>query len=763
MKKFLGFTILLLSSFSKVLACGYSPYGEDVRYCIFKPAYFNYKDYASFYYNTDSWGFENGLIYGDRKPSYYTANVEDWYAYTNKTVSIDVVNDFINNLKLTDIHAGSGNGFIQYLFKNNKKDAIEYLKIAKQCEDVNSWGALDAWEREEIQIDAQRVRILNKVVSKYNQEKSAYFKRKYAFLAIRLAYYANDFKIVQKLFRETFENSTQDYLYYWATFFNSYTKSEGERLVDAARLMANSPEKFEASYFYFHDTFSVAKALRFAKTKEDVANIYAYASIQKADRNLEYLKQIYQNHPKSRILGFLLLREVNKIEDWVFTPYYTNYEPTTGPFSGVANYDDTVTTLILRERSEKDRIYASEMLGFMNTVNFSETYDPVVWQSSKIQLLFIARKYEECRAEIQDFERKFKKNAAFEIVEKIKALCVIADQDYGNAVIKDEAKPIILKYNKDERFMFALGRELEFKGDLPDGLAIIATANQYNIDYYYDIEGVEWQGNRNKASGNLEYFYTYFDYLDFVYSADELQLVINALNAKRDSQFDRVIYKQLLADKESLTDLLGTKYLREDRLTAALKTFKSLPQKYWDDNYNGWERGIYSDYYAFDQNPFYEFKHTEDFIKKDEKYLLSKLTVTEHLIKYLNLANNPKTKDRDYYYFLAANCYFNMSSAGNSWMMRRYNSSNGYYDDEVFDNSYIDEKEYRHNEKAVSYYQLAYENAKTDKFKALCLRMREFAEYSNLNAFKELKKEFPQYHEDLSNCNNLASYFNSRR
>jgi len=153
-------------------------------------------------------------------------------------------------------------------------------------------------------------------------------------------------------------------------------------------------------------------------------------------------------------------------------------------------------------------------------------------------------------------------------------------------------------------------------------------------------------------------------YLDFVYSADELQRIVSKLGTNPDSDFQKVLYKKLLDDKNYLKDLLGTKYIRENRLTEALKTFRSLDDTYWMNNYNAWERDHYSEYYAFDENPFYTLKYTEEFIEHKEKFVVTKLSVTEHLVKFLNLANNPKTKDRDYYYFLVANCYFNMSYQG---------------------------------------------------------------------------------------------------
>jgi hypothetical protein len=574
-----------------------------------------------------------------------------------------------------------------------------------------------------------------------------------------LAYYAGNRDVVKNIFETNFKDSKKDYLYNWSLFFYIFTKSDADAMVDIAHLMANCPEKKYASYYYFHQNFRIEKALKRAKSKDEIANVYAYASIQKSDKNLEYLKEIYKNNPRSEILGFLLLREINKIEDWVYTPYYSNYSPS-------LEYDweggaDKITTETLRNRSENDRLYALEVLNFVNSIEINTTQNPIVWEAAQINLLFITRNYADCLQKIASFEKVYSSEKVFQEIEKIKALCLTANQENGNAIIKPEIETIVLKFKNDQRFIFALGRELEFKGNITDGIALISLleTNFYNG---YDASDVEWQANRIRTSGNLEVFYGYFNYLDFVYSAKDLQTIVTKINSGFITEFQKITYAKLLKDKDYLKDLLGTKYIRENQLNNALITFKSLNKKYWENNYNAWERGNYGEGYAFDQNPFYDFRYTNAFVAHQEKFVVTKLSVTEHLIKYTSLANNSKTDEREYYYFLLANCYYNMSDYGNSWMMRRYFNSSSYYGQETENESYTDEIEYRNKIIAVANYKLAYQYAKTAKFKALCLRMMDYAVENEYTDSKRVAAEFPEFTSDLSGCENLENYFKSR-
>jgi hypothetical protein len=212
----------------------------------------------------------------------------------------------------------------------------------------------------------------------------------------------------------------------------------------------------------------------------------------------------------------------------------------------------------------------------------------------------------------------------------------------------------------------------------------------------------------------------------------------------------------LVRDKNYLGDLLGTKYIRENQLKKALTAFEAVGEKYWEENYNAWERGRYDEHYQLKYNPFYELEYTFDFIEKRDSFIVTKPNLTKQLIHYLALAENPTTEDQDYYYFLVANCYFNMTTSGNSWVMRRYwNSTRP-------TSSHIDNDEFTSRLLAQKYYQRAYETAKTDEFRALCLRMVDYAEKQTIYSPK-VKKQYPQYFEELSQCYYFQNFFKARR
>jgi hypothetical protein len=758
MKKWIAFIVALCINFSAVYSCGFGLVGEDIRFSLLTPHYFNYHPSLSrFNYSATLLGYDYNEDYNK---IYIDENINAWLFYTDNKISSQDIKAVLYDDDERVIDSSSNNAWVKYLYTTKQHHVIQYLKIAKQIEILNQSEDVDPWERNTDSFKLQRESKINLIDSLCKSEKDVVIQRRYAFLQIRLAYYNGKYDIIERVFKQYFENGTKDFLYYWSLYFNAFTTNKNEWMV--ADVLTNALDKSYAAYYYFHHKFKLNDGLKQVQSPRQKANLYAYASVQNIEDNLHNLKRIYTLQPSHPLLGFLILRELNKIEDWIYTPYYSNFLPSVHYNNWYWSKDDYETTHTLRKRSERDRVYAKNLLTFVNTIDLGKVKEPLVIEAVKVQLLFMTRQYDSCIRASKHFKYKYKNEKVSQQIEMMLVLATIAKQENGKAVIPEHVQDLIIKHNNKKRFVFALARELEYLGNLADAIALMSYSNNnyYTSEYYYDRSGIYFDAHYNKYSGNLTTFYEYFDYLDYVYNTTALNEVIISVNMSNKNQFYTTIYQTLNADINYLKDLLGTKYIREDNLEAALAAFKSIGQQYWDHNYNAWERDKYDDgYYAFDANPFFDIKYTPKFITQLETFKVDKLTVTEHLIDYLKRANNPATSDRAYYYFIVATCYLNMSTHGNAWMMRRF-SIYGYYD--KGSPTYIDDDEYWNNNLAQHYYMKAYEVSAAPKFKALCLRMKDFAADNYPNDFNLLASKYPEYYNDLSNCEHLKTYFDSR-
>lgn len=766
MKNFLVYILLFLNSFSS-FACGFSPYGEDIRFSLLNPWYYNYKSYQTFYYNAKAFGDIEKEEYD------YDSNINDWYVYLGKKVPKEVIHQFVYKESFLEMNQKANNEFVRFLYQSKHTDVISYLNWAKNCEVFTSYYEQNPWERDKDEQQMKQTEFLTKLLGQVKSEKNTYLKRRYAFLAIRLAYYVDNKALIKDLHKRYFANSPKDFLYYWSLYFYCFTDEATS--VDLANVMAFSPEKRHAVYYFFRTKFSLTDALTKAKTNAEKANAYGFVSMQNIDYNLANMKQMYQLKPNNEQLDFLLLREISKLEDWIYTPYYTFYSPSVdremqayydenGDFDYEkyeANQKPRDAYSVLIKRAEfKDRAYAKELLLFLKSCDLSKVKDKMLWQSAIVQLQFMTKDFDKCIHSANKFIKTYPNEQATLQIQKLKALSLVAQQAYGKAIIPIEIQSLIQKNKTDVYFVFALARELEYLGNYPDALALLSSLEGVRYESPFLMF---WQGQRSKGRGSIVEFNEYFPYIHYMYSSEQIEQVLARIKSKKNSAFEKEIYQNLIHDKNYIEDLLGMTYIRQNRLHEALTVYKNMNQTYWKNNYSAWERDKYDKgSYAFDKNPFYQIHYTPDFVKPKEKIAMTKPAILEQLISYLEQAEDGTNPNRAKCYFYAATCYFNMSQYGNSWMMRRFYFSQYVYDDALYNKYYDDEEEFRHNLFAQKYYHKAYETSKSPKFKALCLRMEGYAKSIGKEEgydYSAMHKAYPQYYDDLSWCGDWSSYF----
>lgn len=772
MKKLLIYTLLLGSSFIfKLHACSYYPYREAIRFCFTHSLNLNMLEFSEFDYSTHRFYSNNDIE--------DTGNIDAWFEHCNKKVTKQAIKEAIYVIPFYDFNKASPNTMIQYLYKQNDTETIAYIKFAKNCEAFNK-SYEDPWERNESKGINERAKIIKTAIQKIEQTANSALKRRYAFLAIRLAHYNNNKEEIIHLFNSVItKSSTKDILYYWSLYFRAKAEKNNDlQSYYAAQVFANSAEKRFPIFYNFDFKLSIDKILKHAKNNTEKANIYAIKGIKEHGKALKYMQKVATLNTTNKLLPFLVLREINKLEDWILTPYFSLFDPSLSETNTHYLREDFSYTTI-QKRIKKDRVYAEKITFFIQSLP-KAIQEKTVWRVLKIQLHYLTQNYNKALHEITALkDTKNIKKELQEQLEKTKALCSIALQKNGNASLNSTLKKVILTYKKDQQFVFAIARELEYKGNKTEAALLYAALPEYNNEYL--DTGVYWKSKKNKKSSYYDYFDNYFEYANVMYSVDEIELLISNILTNKDKQdaFSVWKYRFIKKDIPKLYDLVGTMYIRKNNLEKALFFFNKIDNTYWDKTNYLWGK-IYDDTKFSNhgkehkdkvrdyQNPFYKLNHATRFITEKETFELNKKTVTAKLIEYIEKTKTAKNKD--YYYFLVANCYYNMTIYGNAWMMRRFGVSS--YDTEPYPE---DEPEFRRGTLAKKYYTLAFENATNDKFRALCLKMIGKCEYfekidsrnSSKNsslfkintAYKKLKDLNENYYEELRHCGWFENYF----
>ncbi|MFT3703507.1 MAG: hypothetical protein QM802_14180 [Agriterribacter sp.] len=754
-----------------IFACG-PQYPDEVRFSIFNPDAFRQKGFENFQYTNHLFAYPGIDGVSEMNSVGYVLpdeNVTLWKKYCRNKPSDEDIEEAVYQLSVTDMESGTlNNSMIRYLKKSNDKQALDYLAFAKGCEEVNRFLS-DPWERDKEDFQKPlRQQLITEALQKAAKSKDE-IKLRYAFLAIRLAFYNNDVKTIDNVYKQYFKGRPQkNIIDYWALYFYGPFQPEGATAnFNAAQVFANAPDKRMNTVYQYKKTIPVNATLQLAKSNQEKIAVWLIDAVRNPGRALTNIQKIYALDQHSPYLDFLLLREINKLEDWIYTPEYYLFQPSVPSDN---KYSSIKYTTLLKN-VESDRKYAKSVLSFVNIVDSVDNKKKLLWRNTKAYIHLMLKEYDQTLAICGSLQQTATEKS-YQQIKMMEALALVGRQEKGKAIISEKIKPVILQQQaqKNYPFIFAIAKELEMKGNTTDAALLITNVNKGD---FWDAQNVYWKNSKGVDNDYVDYYWEYFGYVDAQYTATELKALMTDIqnNVNKKDPFNSWKYASIKNENQSrLYDLLGTKYIRENNLEAALQAFKKVNDTIWTSEFYP-----YKFYLA--ANPFYTDMYNEHRPTYADTVHFTKTTITSTLIDYLKKGADIKRTDRDYYYFLAANCYLNMTEYGNSWLMRRY-----YWSSSEREEGFSDDPEYYSCMLAKKYYLEAKKVSRSKKFSALCLRMagrceayrlrHAYDDRYNINEnktfqqnrdYKDLKKQYPDYYDALiSNCESFESYFAAR-
>lgn len=765
------FLILLSSCITITTACGpYYPDGEDVRFNMLRPELFHCEGFNAFNFSGD--------IYYGNKPSEVMlreeadsldGNVLIWLKRCKQIPTYEDV--FYAIYENSDLLKSpySDNNFAVYLRKYDTA-ALNYLIFAGDCEPLNMYSE-DPWERQGAATSRYAKEQIYKAIQLAQNCTDKDLKRRYAFLGLRMAYYNGDDEHVLQLFNVYFkERRRYDVIDYWAMhFYAKNTIVDSESNFYAAQVFKHTPEKRRAVVGTFNWNCPINDVLALAKNNGERDAVYLLYGLRNPGYALNSLKKMYQYDADSKALTFLLLREINKLEFWMYTPYFFNYKPSfnLNNFS----WNDTIPDKGYRNL-QNDRNYALQMLDFVKAADLNKVDDKKAWEFSKAYLLFMTGDYTVSKNVIEQVQNQLSDTSQmFMQFERLNVYVAVELQTDGKPVLTPAMQPFIASQIalQDNKYIFGLARLLEIKGNTTEAAILMSHINKSED---WEPRNAYWRGKHQlkNARGHYE---TYIYYLDAEYSRQAMKNLVYAINNRKDrSAYGNWFYSYAEKDLYEYYNILGMKYLRIGDLASSYYYYNQMTEM---------KSLRYFSYVNFDisDNPFYcNLGDNKQRISLDYKPY-TKASVLLDLMYYLKRANNIHDKDRDYYAFLVANCYYNMSAYGKDGDMRRMFQGDQYLKGVVLE----DQDEYYLCKSAIKYYLLAYEVSKSKKFSGLALRMAGRCEENKLQYeageylswqdraslvpkniyYSKLKSQFPEDYKDLmSNCEMYDTFFASR-
>ena len=557
------------------------------------------------------------------------------------------------------------NTFVQALQKPQHRALWEYLRTVKESEGYTAsdfhW---DFRKSKASQLVRERQELIVALQEKLKStELTPFLRARYAFLALRLLFYAEKGNKAQSM-RDLFDRYLAplpdgDVLRNWGLHYLAQTTSDdAERNYFHALVFDRCNDKKLRSHQLFQSPNAEA-ALRLARNNHEKTVILTLKELNNPGKSLASIRRVLDWTPGSPYLQLLVSREINKLEDWIFTPEYLNragslhhsllgrdpYEETNGGYDALPQKwraNDLAYLRELRQTLEQSLPQAGDNLHFLRL--------------AVAHLYLMDHRPNDARPYLADADAP---NFVYALQKRLLNLSLTLNtRDVRSPEAQNELAGHLrwLEQNQDSIL----------DGTRTFSLAMAMVAKSYEQKRSAAYTALLYnRGNLRGYFGDYHLpYYARLHYLDTKGSPEAVREVIRLLEKKNKTAFEQLLAEPY-RDAWPFYDLLGTMLLREGKTAEANALFRQIPAEFWNTRY---QFAIW-----LDDDPFTRLKHLPS-PPSWEQY--NKATATNRLLELEKTAETNPAQSAECYRQLG-NAWYNFSDYGNSWMMLSYGWSDG--------------------------------------------------------------------------------------
>lgn len=741
--------ILFLSSSSWSFACSYWPHGEDIRFSLFSSNLANVADTEPLFYSTRYLNeYRVDAFYGPSE------NIEEWFRYFGEQVSRDEIDALIYGFKTEKSMTEIGNNKLMSHFNSGfHKEAAEYIFFARAIEKELY---VDPWEDKEM--DELIIRqLIDAAEQKRLSTGDQYLKLRYTYQLVVMHYYLLDIEKMESYNEMVQRSPISSVLKTWSAFYAAISESdEDQKLYELGLVFAKSKSKSEYIYKAFPRKKSGIKgALDLCKNDQEKSALLSLVAFKNPGRALNELEEIAKLNPASELLELLLIREINKMEDWYFTDRYTDY----GTGISTACWECDAFDFIKEKNFQSDKKYLKDFIDFSEKIMENRlVHNRELWLSSLAYMNYMLEDKKQTERYLNLASSHAQSPAIKAQIAVISTLNLVKNNSVWNksfqnklmnSVLELEAlKSDIYNYERfNSQLMLAISRKY-----LEEGEVVLAALFESKVGNEVYERYSSWGSHAYQA----------FDLLNQNADSEDLDDLFELWNKSGKTKLEKYLLADLEPLKWRLTDLRATQYLREDKLETALEIYETIPDSIWEV-YN-WELHYYYNQ-ELDDNPFESNLFGRDYDNDRENAYTKPAFVKEIIRLKKELEGNSKNKARTA--LKLGNAYYNMAYNGNSYYYTEYAWS--VYEADDFGR---DQTEYYSSKRALEYYELAETLAPNETYAAFChclqLKCKRDA-YYNLEYWKDKAEQdwtnfivkYPNHAPRLKNCDEFYMYENS--
>ncbi|MCV9929197.1 hypothetical protein OIU83_16140 [Flavobacterium sp. LS1R49] len=711
-------SFILLFFFQVSFACGWYESAETSRLALFKSEREGFLKLRYFCYSANSFHEVNMVSNKDQE-----LNCLEWQKKIGSKVTTDDIHTILYETDSDQFQAAyhtntlkkvfAKNTFIATLLLPKNKSFFDYLVFAKQLEYNNvpnskweSWNSIKSYQENGNTV----------ALGSYNQKilkaKDSFLKQRYAFLILRDRFYNSDKAEVIRLYDTYFADNKNTILEPWALYYKALCIDDFPlQNYLLSKVFASCDDKSYAVMLHYNFK-QTAATLNLAKNDEERNMILILESLRNPAPDLKTIKEVYKLNSNSVYFSFLIQREINKLEDWIFTPKYSVNKVPAVNFDEMSWYDNYEKAK--EENFNKDTYYLRQLRDFLISIHAKVSGEQKDFMASAIaQLCFIddeidlGKKYV---AMISD-----EANASIQMQKNIQLALVALKQDN----LQDEKTQ-----NKLFNYFNAIEDLVENDNSLLKNLYSLyrIASNEFSKQGDKATAGLLFLKSDLKKEGSDSWyynpsFYSYTGYFERYATLDDMDNLIALYQKEDKTPFEKYICAGTTApDVNFYKDVKGTIAFRKNNLAIAYQVFASMPASFWQKNYE------YRNY--LNENPFVP----KVLQKEKERKFNYRFNKAEFIAKLIELKKENTAASN----LQLAHAYFNVSYWGNSWMMLAYDwSSSGgeNYSDYVYgEDNHDAEMKYQNSNYyrctlAKMYYEKVLELSKNKEEKALASLM----------------------------------------
>ncbi len=663
-------------------ACGPFITNDETHFCLFSNAQNDYRGLEPFYYSEN---FLNSNI-PDPQGLDYQKNCNEWFVYiNNRSVSKDDIyelqyktsaDSFLNAYNQDNWRAFRKNTFVQYMLQSKNKNLLTYFVLAKKIEQTQD-GLGNLWNQNiDIILTDSMYKYAKEALSFSQKTKDVFLKQRYVFQALKMAYYAGIKNKEAQPYFQQFEKvliPKSSIVRAWGYLYYGMMQTDSIKKIEA--LLKSFDLSEEKKVFCYRQLWSYDKntLLQTFKDKQLQEVILAIKAMSTFGKALETVQQLYQLNPESKYLPFLLGREINKLETWIWSYEYLGFDnsylnDTQFSYRYVGDYNTNF---------QKDLHYLNDVNAFMKKA----------LQDKKNDAVFITL----ASAHLYSMQKNF--NAANELIKTIQTTPGSAyHRQYliAQVILKSNLEDIRMPETKaffvnvlqflskdklgydDENFWSQLEDE---SADDADELMLYLSKQYQAIDdivtagllYQKTTININeygknvYQNNESEGYGSIVFFDKYA-------SIEQVYQLISFKEKKEKTNFENFIAPQNWAKNDLYFDLIGTKYIRDEQYKKALEVFTRMSPDYWDSTY------LYNEYLP--QSSIFSLGHIApwDTINHPFYTRTSKKEIVADLVEMESKLENPKASNdqKAALLYQLAKAKINMTYDGAFWMMVSY-------------------------------------------------------------------------------------------